>query len=402
MLWRGGETMSMFRQIGAVTLMNLRSVPQRWGTSLVIVVGIAGVVAVLISVLAMATGFRQTVAGSGRADRALVLRGGSESELSSSLSRDATLTIVDAPGVKKGDNGRPIGSAEAVVIVELPKKGSTTGANVTLRGVGSEAFALRPEIKLVAGRMFTPALHELIVGRSAQLQFQGLDLGSHLTIRGGDWTVVGMFESNGDSHESELLADADTVLSAYQRNLFQSVWVLLDSPQAFTGFKDALTANPTLSVEVKREPDYYAAQSKQLSTILTFVANFVGGIMAIGAVFGALNTMYSAVSARMVEIATLRAIGFGAFPVVISVFAEAVLLAFAGGVIGALLAWLFFNGDSVSTLGGNFTQIVFSLKVSSGLLVLGVVWAVAIGVIGGLFPAIRAARLPIATALRAT
>ncbi len=394
--------MSMFRQIGAVTLMNLRSVPQRWGTSLVIVVGIAGVVAVLISVLAMATGFRQTVAGSGRADRALVLRGGSESELSSSLSRDATLTIVDAPGVKKGDNGRPIGSAEAVVIVELPKKGSTTGANVTLRGVGSEAFALRPEIKLVAGRMFTPALHELIVGRSAQLQFQGLDLGSHLTIRGGDWTVVGMFESNGDSHESELLADADTVLSAYQRNLFQSVWVLLDSPQAFTGFKDALTANPTLSVEVKREPDYYAAQSKQLSTILTFVANFVGGIMAIGAVFGALNTMYSAVSARMVEIATLRAIGFGAFPVVISVFAEAVLLAFAGGVIGALLAWLFFNGDSVSTLGGNFTQIVFSLKVSSGLLVLGVVWAVAIGVIGGLFPAIRAARLPIATALRAT
>jgi putative ABC transport system permease protein len=392
----------MFRQIGAVTVMNLRSVPQRWGTSLVIVVGIAGVVAVLISVLAMATGFRQTVAGSGRADRAIVLRGGSEAELSSSLSRDATLTILDAPGVRKGDSGRPVGSAEAVVIVELPKKGSDTGANVTLRGVGSEAFALRPQIKLVAGRMFQPALHELIVGKSAQLQFQGLDLGSHLSIRGGDWTVVGMFESNGDSHESELLADADTVLSAYQRNLFNSVWVMLDNAEAFGTFKDSLTSNPALSVDVKREPDYYAAQSKQLSTILTFVANFVGGIMAVGAVFGALNTMYSAVSARMVEIATLRAIGFGALPVVISVFAEAVLLAFAGGLIGALLAWLFFNGNSVSTLGGNFTQIVFSLRVSSGLLVLGVVWAVAIGVIGGLFPAIRAARLPIATALRAS
>jgi putative ABC transport system permease protein len=402
MPWRDGDAMSMMGQIGAVTLMNLRSVPQRLGTSLVIVVGIAGVVAVLISVLAMATGFRQTVAGSGRANRAIVLRGGSNSELSSTLSRDATLTILDAPGIRRGDNGRPVGSAEAVVIVELPKKGSNSGANVTLRGVGSQILALRPEIRLVAGRMFQPALHELIVGRAAQLQFQGLDLGSHLSIRGGDWTVVGMFESGNDSHESELLADADTVLSAYQRNLFQSVWVLLDSPEAFTGFKDALTANPALSVEVKREPDYYAAQSKQLSTILTFVANFVGGIMAIGAVFGALNTMYSAVSARMVEIATLRAIGFGALPVVISVFAEAVLLAFAGGLIGALLAWLFFNGNSVSTLSGNFTQIVFPLKVSAGLLVLGVVWAVAIGVVGGLFPAIRAARLPIATALRAT
>jgi len=392
----------MFRQIFAVTLMNLRSVPQRLGTSLVIVVGIAGVVAVLISVLAMATGFRQTVAGSGRQDRAIILRGGSDSELASSLTRDATLTILDGPGVRKGDNGRPVGSAEAVVIVELPKKGSTTGANVTLRGVGSQAFALRPEIRLTGGRMFKPGLHELIGGHAAQLQFQGLDVGDHLSIRGGDWTVVGVFESGGDSHESELLADADTVLSAYQRNLFNSVWVLLDSPGTFTAFKDALTANPALSVDVKREPDYYAAQSKQLNTILTFVANFVGGIMAIGAVFGALNTMYSAVSARMVEIATLRAIGFGELPVVISVFAEAVLLAFAGGVIGALLAWLFFDGNSVSTLGGNFTQIVFPLRVSSGLLVLGVVWAVAIGVIGGLFPAIRAARLPIATALRAT
>jgi len=392
----------MFRQIFAVTLMNLRSVPQRLGTSLVIVVGIAGVVAVLISVLAMATGFRQTVAGSGRQDRAIILRGGSDSELASSLARDATLTILDAPGVSKGANGRPVGSAEAVVIVELPKKGSTSGANVTLRGVGSEAFVLRPEIRLTGGRMFQPGLHELIVGHAAQLQFQGLDVGDHLSIRGGDWTVVGVFESGGDSHESELLADADTVLSAYQRNLFNSVWVLLDSPEAFTAFKDALTANPALSVDVKREPDYYAAQSKQLSTILTFVANFVGGIMAVGAVFGALNTMYSAVSARMVEIATLRAIGFGALPVVVSVFAEAVLLAFAGGVVGALLAWLFFDGNSVSTLGGNFTQIVFPLRVSSGLLVLGVVWAIAIGVIGGLFPAIRAARLPIATALRAT
>jgi putative ABC transport system permease protein len=394
--------MNILSQIGVVTLMNLRGIPQRLGTSLVIVVGIGGVVAVLISVLAMATGFSQTVAGSGRTDRAIILRGGSDSELASSVARDAALTIMDAPGVLKGKSGRPVGSAEAVVIVELPKKGGDTGANVTLRGVGSEAFALRPEIRIAEGRMFQPALHELIVGRSAQIQFQGLDLGSHLNIRNSDWTVVGIFDSGGDSHESELMADADTVISTYQRNLFQSVWVMLDSPESFTAVKGALTSNPTLSVEVKREPAYYAAQSKQLNTVLHFVAYFVGGIMAIGAVFGALNTMYSAVSARIVEIATLRAIGFGAFPVVFSVFAEAVLLALAGGLVGAFLAWLFFNGNTVSTLGGNFTQIVFPLRVSAGLLVLGVIWAVVIGILGGLFPAIRAARLPIATALRAT
>jgi putative ABC transport system permease protein len=400
MRWRGGEP--MFKQISAVTVMNLRSIPQRLGTSLVIVIGIAGVVAVLISVLAMATGFRQTMAGAGRQDRAIVLRGGSGSELASSIARADTLTIMDAPAVKKDENGRPVASAEAVVIVELPKKSSNTGANVTLRGVGPQGLALRPEIKLVEGRMFKPALHELIAGRAAQLQFQGLELGSHVNIRDTDWTVVGIFASGGDSRESELLADADTVLSTYRRNLFQSVNLMLDSPDSFTSFKDSLTSNPALSVDVKREQEYNAAQSKQLGTVLTFVANFVGTIMAIGAIFGALNTMYSAVSARSVEIATLRAIGFGAFPVVFSVFAEAVLLALAGGLVGALLAWLFFNGNTASTLSGNFTQVVFPLTVTSGLLILGIVWAVVIGIIGGLFPAIRAARLPVAVALRAT
>ncbi len=394
--------MSLLKQISAVTLMNLRGVPRRLGASLVIVIGIAGVVAVLVSVLAMATGFSRTVAGTGRPDRAIVLRGGSDSELASSMTRAATLTIMDAAGVRKDAAGQPIGSAEAVVIVELPKISGGTGANVTMRGVGPQSGEVRPEIKLIAGRMFKPALHELIVGKAAQPQFRGLGLGDHIAFRDSDWTVVGVFESQGNSHESELLADADTVLSAYRRNLFQSVTVLLDSPESFTIFKDALTSNPTLSVDVKREPDYYAAQSNQLGVILSFVANIVGGIMAIGAIFGALNTMYSAVSARTVEIATLRAIGFGAFPVVISVFAEAVLLAVSGGILGAALAWAFFNGNSVSTLGGNFTQVVFPLTVSPGLLVLGVIWALAIGVIGGLFPAIRAARMPVAVALRAT
>jgi len=393
--------MNTIKQTLAVTAMSLRSIPQRLGTSLVIVIGIAGVVSVLISVLAMATGFQKTAAGTGRTDRAIIIRGGSDSELASSLARDATLTIMDAPGIKKDQAGRPIASAEAVVIVELPKKGSSTGANVTLRGVGPQILAVRPEIKLTGGRMFQPALHELIVGKAAQSQFQGLDIGSQLHFHDSDWTVVGTFESGGDSHESEIMADNETVLSAYRRNLYQSVTALLESPAAFDRFRDALTTNPTLSVEAKREPDYYARLSQNLNRILLFVANVVGGIMAVGAIFGALNTMYSAVSARALEIATLRAIGFGAGAVVASVFIEAVFLALAGGVIGAALAWLFFNGNTVSTLSGNFTQVVFALTVTPSLVLLGIAWAVAIGIVGGLFPAIRAARLPVATALRA-
>jgi putative ABC transport system permease protein len=249
--------------------------------------------------------------------------------------------------------------------------------------------------------MFEPAVRELIVGRSAQGQFAGLSLGSKIAFRDSDWTVVGVFDSNGDNHESELIADSETVLSAFRRNLFQSTTVLLESPESFNTFKDALTTNPTLSVDVKTEPEYYAAQSKQLSGLLNFLAYGIGGIMAIGAIFGALNSMYSAVSARGLEIATLRAIGFRSLPVVISVLVEALLLALIGGSVGAFLAWGFFNGNAVSTLGGNFTQVVFKLTVSTGLLVTGIVWACLIGVIGGLFPAIRAARLPVAAALRA-
>jgi putative ABC transport system permease protein len=393
--------MNMLRQIRAVTWMNLRSIPQRFGTSSVIVVGIAGVVAVLISVLAMATGFTHTLLATGRDDRAIVLRGGSDSELASTLSREATLTIIDAPGIRKDAAGKAIASAEPVVIVEMPKKSNASGANVTIRGVGAEGVALRPEIQLVAGRMFRRGVRELIVGRGAEAQFKGLDVGSHIALRGSDWTIVGAFESNGDSHESELFADAETVLSAYRRNLYQSVVARLDSKDSFDAFKAALTTNPQLSVAVLRERDYYVHQSQRMGKVLAFVAYFVGGIMAVGALFGALNTMYSAVSVRSREIATLRAIGFGASAVVLSVLIEAILLAVMGALIGAGLAWLFFNGNVVSTLGSNFTQVVFRLAVSPSLVALGILWACAIGLIGGLFPAIRAARLPVATALRA-
>ena len=392
---------SVMNQIAAVTINNLRSLPQRWAISAVIVIGIAVTVAVLVSVLAMAAGFGRTLANTGRADRALVLRGGSQSELASTLSRDNSLTIPDARGVRRAADGKPVASAEMVAIVSLKQKATGTKANVTLRGVGSKAFELRPEIHLIAGRMFQPALREIIVGRSALGQFDGLALGQRLMIHDSEWTVVGVFDSGGGAHDSELMADAETVLSAYRRDLFQSVTVMLDSRAAFDAFKDQLTTDPTLSVDVKRETDYYAEQSRQLSRLLFFIAYIVGGIMAVGAVFGALNTLYSAVSARALEIATLRAIGFGALPVVISVFVEALLLALIGGVLGAAAAWLFFNGNSVNTLGSNFTQVVFHLTVTPALALNGIALACVVGMIGGLFPAIRAARLPIAAALRA-
>jgi len=392
----------MIKQILAVTGMNLRSLPQRIGTAWVIVIGIAVTVAVMVSVLAMAEGFTKTLKGTARTDRAIVLRSGSEAELSSTIDRSNAQTIMDAPGVRKDAVGRPVASAEAVVIVALPQKKDGADANVTLRGVGANAMALRPELHLVAGRMFRPAVRELIVGKSALAQFRGLDIGSHIAFRDSEWTVVGVFETGGDAHESELQGDVETVLSAYRRNLFQSVSVMLESADAFDRFKAALTTDPTLKVSVQRETEYYAAQSRNLSKLLNLLAYFVGGIMALGASFGAINTMYTAVSTRTREIATLRAIGFSGLPIVISVLVESLLLALIGSAIGSFAAWLFFNGNTVNTLGAGFTQVVFHLTVTASLLVSGVMLACVIGMLGGLLPAARAARLPIATALRAS
>jgi putative ABC transport system permease protein len=382
--------------------MNLRSLPQRIGTAWVIVIGIAVTVAVMVSVLAMAEGFTKTLKGTARTDRAIVLRSGSQAELASTIDRANAQTIMDAPGVRKDAAGRPIASAEAVVIVALPQKKDGADANVTLRGVGANAMALRPELHLVAGRMFRPAVRELIVGKSALAQFKGLEIGSHIAFRDSEWTVVGVFETGGDAHESELQGDVETVLSAYRRNIFQSVSVMLQSADAFDRFKAALTTDPTLKVSVERETEYYAAQSRNLSKLLNLLAYFVGGIMALGASFGAINTMYTAVSTRTREIATLRAIGFSGLPIVVSVLVESLLLALIGSAIGSFAAWLFFNGNTVNTLGAGFTQVVFHLTVTVSLLVSGVVLACVIGMLGGLFPAVRAARLPIATALRAS
>lgn len=396
--------MSVYRQITSISAMNLRSIPQRLGTSFVIVIGIAGVVGVLLSVLAMSTGLMKTIANTGRDDRAIVLRGGSNAELASAITRDQALTIMDAPGVKRGADGKPIGSADSLTLVEIATEQGASWANVTIRGVGPKVLELRPEMKLVQGRMFRPAVHEIIVGSKASSQFEALRLGKKLHFANGDWEIVGVFESGGDRHDSEVYGDGETVMSAIQRNGYQPVTVLLQSRDSFDAFKAALTTNPTLSVDVKRESEFFAEQAKPLARIVAVVAYVVGGIMAVGALFGALNTMYSAVSARALEIATLRAIGFGAASVVFSVFAEALILALLGAVIGCIAAWVFFDGNVInSSAGGDgISQLVFALTLTPALIVLGIAWACVIGLIGGLFPAVRAARLPVAQALRAS
>ena len=390
----------MFKQLTAIILMSLQTLPQRIGASSVIVIGIAGVVAVLISVLAMGAGFKHTLADSGRSDRVIVLRGGSDAELNSNLTRSDLAIVSNAPGLGKDAAGRALLSNELITIVNLPKMDTGTDANVTLRGVGLQLQQVRPEVKIVSGSMFRPAVRELIAGVGASEQFRGLEVGSKLKLRNNQWTVTGLFTSNGDVHESELLADVDTVASSLERTGYSSAIALLTDASAFNAFKNALTTNPQIKVDVQREPEYYAAQSKALTNVINIVGNTVAIIMAIGAMFGALNTMYAAVAARGLEIATLRAIGFDASAVLMSVMVEALLLSLLGGLIGAGLAWAFFNGHSVSTLGAGFAQVVFQLTVTRTLIVTGIVWACAIGLLGGFFPALRAVRIPVAEALR--
>ena len=391
--------MSAFGQIASVTAMNLRSVPQRMASSSVIVVGIAGVVGVILSVFGLTRSLQDAVLATGSPDRAIVLRAGATGELSSTLLVDAVATIKDAPGIARAD-GKPAATADFVAAVNLLRKEDGRRAGMVVRGVDAAVMAVRPELEIVAGRPFTPGLRELLVGRSALQEFQGVAIGDEVALREGRWRIVGVFESGGDANESSLIADAATLLSAYQRTAVNSVTVRLESDAAFDTFKAALTTNPTLSVSVERETDFYRRQSEEANQIFGLVGIAVGVFMGLGAIFAALNTMYSAVSARTREIATLRAIGFGAAGVVVSVLVEALLLSLIGAAIGAAISWLMFNGNTV-TLGDSVSSIVFKMQVSPALLGTGVLLACAVGFIGGLFPALRAARVPVATALRA-
>lgn len=390
-------------QIVQITLVNLWTIPERLGTSLVVVVGIAGVVGVLVSVLAMSEGFRHTLASTGRPNRVIILRAGSDAELSSNVPRDQATLIANTSGIARDAAGAPLASAEAVVMVDLPRKGETEANNVPFRGVQAAAFAIRDELTIVAGRRFTRGVREVIVGRKAAEQFAGLDVGSRLAFRDSDWTVVGVFTTGGDVHESEIWADAEVAMSAFRRPGYQSVTATLTdpSPEGFASFQRLVEGDPRFSLHALREPDYYAKQAQVLATLIDVLGYTVASFMALGATFGALNCMYSAVASRQVEIATLRAIGFGGIPVVVSVMLEALLLALAGGVVGATLAYVYCDGASLSTLNFNtFSQVAFDFRVTMGLVVQGLAWALAIGLAGGLLPALRAARMPVVTALR--
>jgi putative ABC transport system permease protein len=337
----------------------------------------------------------------GRDDVAIVLRGGSDSEMSSGFVLEQAKIIKDATGVRSGSAG-PVASAELFVIVDVPYRSTGTGANVPLRGVESAAFEVRDDVRIVEGRRFTEGRNEVIVGRAAAGQFAGLDVGNRLRWGENEWEVVGMFEAGGSIFESEIWADARVVQPAYRRgNTFQSVFVRLDSAEGFQAFKDALTSDPRLDVDVHRERDWYAQQSTVLRTLIGVLGNLIAMLMAVGATFGALNTMYNAVAARRKEIATLRALGFQAGPVVLSVMVESLLLAVLGGFLGGGLAWLTVNGYQTATINWQtFSQVAFQLTVTPSLLVGGIVYAIVMGFVGGVFPAIRAARIPVAVALR--
>ena len=393
----------MWKQIAAITAINLRSLPGRVVPSFVVVIGIAGVVGVLVSVLGMATGLSQAFTKAGDASRAIVLHKSASSEGLSNIAFDWVGPIADGPGVLRNQNGEAAASPEYVVGVNLPKRADGVEAGVTVRGIGTTAFAVHPEWRLVAGRMFKPGLREVIVGSATSAEFADLDIGREVALGGSAWTVVGQFTSGGDSHDSEILGDARTLMSAFNWGQYSSVTVRLDSPTSFDRFRGALLANPSLEIDVLHEQDYYSGQANQITGLLYLLSTTVGAIMAIGAIFTALNTLYAAVATRTREIATLRAIGFGSPGVVVSVLAEALLLSLLGALLGAAVAWLLFNGNALSTGGGQFgSDIAFRLLIGPGLCAVGIAWACAIGLIGGLFPAIRAARLPIAVALRPT
>ncbi len=393
----------MFSQILSIALVNLRALPERKGASAAAIMGIAGVVAVLVGVLAIAEGFRRTMMASGSPDVAIVTRSGANSELTSGISRDEARLVSDAPGIARDAQG-PLVSSELLVIIDLPKRSTHTSANVPLRGVEPHGFDLRDHMRMVQGRRFEPGKNEVIIGAGAAREFEGLEMDRDVKIGQNVWRIVGIFTSGGGLAESEVWCDAAVLQPAYHRpDSFQSVYAKLASPDAFTAFKDALTANPQLKVKVSRLADFYAEQSSVETEFISKIGIFITSMMAIGALFGALNTMYSAVAARTREIATLRALGFGSGPVVLSVLLESLALALAGGIIGSAGAYAAFDGFTASTLNfQTFSQVTFAFAVTPRLLAQAIAWAAVLGLIGGIFPGIRAARLPIATGLRET
>jgi putative ABC transport system permease protein len=388
-------------RILAVTALNLRTLPARWGAAAVVVVCMAGVTAVMVGMLAMADGFRQTYAASGRADRAIVLASSETFEGASSIGRGQAPLLLDAPGLRRFADGQPAASLERYAVAGTPMRSGADG-NLVVRGVGPQVLAVRPEVRVTEGRLFRQGLRELIVGRGAQAQFAGLAPGATVVLDDATWTVVGTFAAGGSAFESEAWGDVETVMAAFEVTQYSSMVALLESPAAFGAFRDYLTAHPQLQHAALREPEYYEAQTGILGRGMRAIGYLVAAIMGLGALFAAVNTMYSSIESRSVEIGTLRAIGFQGAPIVVSVLIESLALCLLGAAVGGAAAAAALDGHIVSTANSaSFTQIAFAFSVGPGLLAQGVMLACAIGLLGGLAPALRATRMPIVEALRA-
>jgi len=381
---------------------NFRSVKARWSSAIVAVVGIAGTVGVFVAMLSLARGFKATLVSSGSEDNAIIMRAGATSEMTGGVTIDTVKIIQDKPGIAKGADGSPLVTPEVVLVAPIPLISTGTDANVEIRGVSKNVLEIRRNIKIVEGRMFTPGLNEIVVGKNANASYSGLTLGNTIGLGSVHWKIVGIFDAGGSSFDSDVWGDAHLIGPAFNRPdiYFQSITVHLASASALQQLKDAATSDPRLNVDVTREIDYYSKQSNRLTKLITVLGGLVAGVMAIGAVFGALNTMYSAVAERGREIATMRALGFGGPSVVFSFVIEALLIAFIGGLVGCI-AVLPLNGLTTGAMNlQTFSHVAFAFKITTELLVKGIVFALVMGVIGGLLPAMRAASMPVASALR--
>jgi putative ABC transport system permease protein len=386
--------MNFLRQSLALLRLNLEGLTARAGSVLTILIGVTCTVGVLVSMLAMGTGAHRQALGNVRDDTATVSSRGAGG-LNSSVPRDEATTVADLPGIARGSDGRPLVGYTSVVIIEGRRRGTGVRVFFPLIGTSSNVTQMRPEMTFTAGRMFHPGLHELVASNSCIRTFTGFELGAKRSVRGVDWTVVGHFDQ-GNSMQCILLTDVETLMTVFGRNAFTEVSVRLKSPADFEAFRTALEANPALQLEAKRERDAVEEGFKRFSALLNFAAYFVGAIMAVGATLGAVNSLYSIVDARRRELATLRAIGFGSGAIVVATLVESMLLALPGALLGAALAWVFFHGMAVSPFGYSF-----QLDVTPQLAAIGIAWALAMGLIGGLLPAWRAGRVPVTAALRA-
>lgn len=380
---------------------NLRSIRARWTSTIVAVLGIAGTVGVFVAMLSLARGFKATMVASGSPDNALVMRAGSPSEMMGGISLESIKVVQDAPGIARGPNG-PLVTQEVVGVMPVPLISTGTDANVQIRGVSPNVLEIRKFVKIEQGRMFNAGVSEIVVGKNASKTYSGLTVGNKIDMAGGHWEVAGVFDAGGSAFDSEIWCDSHVLNDILKRpsNIFQSATVHMESPESFKMLKDSLTSDPRLNVDVTREVDYYEKQSTTMTTLIKVLGGFVAAIMAIGAIFGALNTMYSAVAERGREIATMRAVGFSTWNVILSFLFEALLISFVGGIIGCL-AVLPLNGWTTSTMNfQTFSSLAFAFKITFDLLLMGVAFALVMGVLGGLLPAIRAAIRPVAVALR--